>query len=163
MNLTASDEDFLSLQICAPANSLGEVCRIELTLNYPRTAKFKRCSQDEQKSVYDNWFNHFALRYGNRIVSNRKVFEECKSGFIHVHYDIEFKTLKEYYPAGLVSDIVKTLLEPLPLRHSKFDMKNYNCEYRRYRCPSMVVQLRDIGDIPRAIQWDMYLSKNDQN
>lgn len=142
--------------------SLGSSCRIELTLNYPRTAAFKRMSYEEQKQHYDRWIHLATACYTSRIKKMQIFYEKCKSGDCHVHLDIHLYTFSEYYPCGLVSDWVRSFLSQLPVRHGikNFSLSNYHCGYRRYRCPPICCQIRDIEDEQRALVWETYIRKD---
>lgn len=157
-------DDFMNLlQFESPdSNSLGSLLRIELTLNYPRTAQFRRASHDEQKDIYHRWIDDSLSDYFPKIQKLDRFFELCKTGMVHVHLDMVMSNAEFYYPCGLVSDIVKSFLGNLPKRFGlkTFNLLNYNCSFRRYRCPSIVCQLREITDIPRALAWETYIRKS---
>jgi len=161
MELTASEEEFFKLDMGKGPMSLGNLSRIELTLNHPRTAKFKRMDSEQQRAHYSKWLDQGLAPYKTKIKKLMICFEQCRDGTEHVHLDIELQTTAQFYPCGLVSDIVKNLLDFLPPKHGikTFNLCNYNCLYWRYVCPSICCQVRDIEDRVRALEWEVYINK----
>lgn len=156
------EDPFYSTLQFEDSNSLGEICRLELTLNHPRTAAFRRASEAEQRLIYDKWIDDSLSVYFDRISKMDRFYELCRSGMVHVHLDLHLVPREQYYPCGLVSDIVKEFLSHLPKRHGikTFSLLNYNCNFRRYRCPSIVCQLRDASEARRSLLWEEYIRKS---
>lgn len=141
---------------------LGSECRIELTLNYPRTASFKRKTYEQQCAVYDQWIDDNLGHMFPRITNFRRAYEHCKDGTAHVHLDITYSIPNGiYHPYGITCDFVKPLLQGLPKRYGikTFSIFKYNAIYERYRCPSILCQVRDAKDRIRALNWNAYLDK----
>lgn len=139
-----------------------KVCAIELTLNYPRTPKFLNSNSAKQKKLYLMLYDEIIHTFGKpRLLAHDYAFELCKSGQVHMHALIYYKMPKEYYPIGVVSDLVKEWLNCLPKKYGSFNENNLHTGFLRYRCPSIVVQYDDPEtDMERIGKWDCYMKKN---
>lgn len=170
MSLDSFDCEFLGLDLTKsnPLENLDsntdreDRYRLEITLNYPRTAKFLRMTELEQKAHYRNWIDDSLEIYKGRIEKADIFFEKCRSGLFHVHMSITMVSTKTFYIFGLISDVVKEFVFRLPKRYAKFDVLNYNCLFRRYRCPSICIQYVEGDDQIRCLHWEAYIRKDQQ-
>lgn len=160
MNDSDIDLEFFGLDLGKGPKSLGELCRIEITLNYPRTAKFKRMDSDQQRALYEKWLLHFVKEYDHVIIKMDKFYEKCQSGDLHLHLYMEVKMPDDYFIFGCVRTIAIPFLSFLPLRYNKFDNGKYNCAFHRYRCPAIVVQWRSDEEELRILHWESYIRKS---
>lgn len=136
-------------------------CRLEITLNHPRTAAFNRMTEEDQVLLYNKWFDDSMSCRFDKVKKVIRAFEHCKSGAIHAHFDVFYSSKHAFFKCGLVTCVVKEFLQNLPKRWGikTFEMKRYSCLYDRYRCPSIVVQYKNAHDLPRALQWEVYINK----
>lgn len=160
-----------AFNICfVETNALVEQCqdyskanlRIELTLNHPRTAPFKRLTYEQQCKVYDCWIDLAFSYYFPNITKFERCFEKCQDGTAHVHCDIWYRTGRFYNRFGVVSQFVKALLMRLPKRHglAKWRDDNYDSYYTRYVSPSICLTVKDTSDMRRALEWETYIHKS---
>lgn len=66
------------------------------------------------------------------------------------------------FPLVIVSDIAKSYINLLPKKYSKFHEANVFHQYNRFRCPSIVVQLRSTHEDnynARVKSWKYYIHK----
>lgn len=135
---------------------------IELTLNFPRTAKFKRMSVERQKQLYDGLIYFIMLRlYRIGIACTyERTFETCKSGFIHIHAILDLVLpVRVFCPHGLICDIVSAYLYNLPGKHSRYNDKFYRYDLNRFRSPSICCQYRNPTEVSRIDCWKQYINK----
>jgi len=167
------DYDFFGLAVGTTAlevlssntgSETGYDNRVELTLNYPRTAAFLRMTYDQQCDHYRDWIDRSLYEYNMKgMITKMDIFyERCRSGNAHVHLDIWIHHPGRFYKFGFVGDIVKEFLMRLPKRWGikTFAVSDYSCLYDRYRCPAVCCQLCDISDTRRALQWETYIRKD---
>ena len=137
---------------------------IELTLNHPRSKLFLSCTSDLQKKMYLKLW-HYMIKPYKLTMSNYEsdyVFESCKSGQLHLHGYVSFDVCDMNLPLVLISDIVKRYLNRMTKRYSEFKEANMFHEWKRYRCPSIVCQLRyseDDNYEERCSKWKLYMQK----
>lgn len=139
------------------------ICLLEVTLNYPRTPRFKLMTTVQQKSLYLQLWNKLICFKGmERIVreSTRHTFELCSTGHVHLHGALYIRMPGPYYPEGIVNDLVKTWLQLLPKKFQAYNDNNFYKDWQRYRCPSICVKHTSNGDTERVTEWETYMNKN---
>lgn len=137
---------------------------IEITFNYPRTPLFLKMISEYQKKLYSKCWHKTVDRYkiSTDNFCSEYIYEPCKSGQLHCHGYISFDIGNMHFPLVLLSDIAKSYLNLLTKKYSKFEEKYMYAEYRRYRCPSICLQLRSSHDDnykERVEKWETYIAK----
>lgn len=142
-------------------NEFPNKCWFELTLNYPRTPRFLNSTTTKQKRMYFEIYNEILCTFNRtRILSHKYCFEQCKNGHIHLHALIWMKCRKEYYPNGMVRDIVVTALDAVPKKYKAYKDANLNPEWHRYKDPYICLQYRTPEEEDRLLTWSAYINKN---
>lgn len=134
--------------------------RIELTLNYPRTASFKRLCYEDQCKVYDKWLDDALSFKFDQITRFERCYERCRDGTAHVHCDIWYTPVGVYNSYGTVCTFVKALLQLLPKRYNKFRDTNYDTYFCSYCSPAICLRLKKQSDLRRAQEWEVYIHKS---
>jgi len=137
---------------------------IEVTLNHPRSKLFLSCTSDLQKKLYLKLWHYMIKPYqlSCKGFECDYVWEACKSGQLHLHGWMKIDIGNMVFPLVLISDIVKRYLNKMTVRYRDFKEANMHEQYKRYRCPSIVIQLRDSHDDnydERVSKWKLYLTK----
>lgn len=136
---------------------------MEITMNYPRTAAFKKLPACYQKLLYMKIYNNLKCVFGMfRFVPEESqiAFEACQSGHWHAHAKITYRTRKNYYVEGFIAEVVKCYLAQLPKKYSDYVDNLLHREYQRYRCPSLVAQfICPIERPERVLEWETYINK----
>lgn len=152
------DDNQKSLVADTTAERKSNAGKIELTFNYPRTARFKRLEPEWQKELYKNLLLYVINKLcRHQCIDVKYSFEVCKTGFYHMHSS--FSYVGRHSPLGLVTEISEIILSQLPKRYSKFNSELLNHKYCRYRCPAFVCQYTEIDDKKRTELWENYISK----
>lgn len=138
---------------------------IEITFNFPRTVAFLRKSSEEQKKLYIKIWHHVISPYKLHTTNftSEYQFEACKSGQIHLHGYVQFDKDPLSLPLVILSDLVKLYLNGLPAKYNKFKEANMYAIYKRYRCPSLCMQIRESGTdeyTDRVTKWKAYIVKD---
>lgn len=132
---------------------------IELTMNYPRSARFVKMRTAKQHQFYNQILSIVLQSIGpGKLELENKCFEINGDGNYHCHALIRCVTAVHHFPIGVVSDMVKTYLELLPKKYSKYSGTAMHPGYVRYRCPSIVCQYRDMTD-PHVDVFRNYIDK----
>lgn len=136
----------------------GDRCFLEVTLNHPRTMRWKRLSYDEQVVHLVNlWYR--IVTYGTKVVKEHYVIEKCQDGTPHLHGMMQMVVSDPHLPLGVVCDIVHRALNHVPQRYSHF-RSNYICErYDRYQSPYVCVQYVHNEDRDGVAIWETYMKK----
>lgn len=138
-------------------------CFIELTLNHPRTPAFKTLVSSKQCKLYDKWYRIVLHTFGQEsIVEHERTFEFCESGHVHLHAHIELKFDHKHFPVGVVADMVKTSLNQMPKKYSKYNdkaMYHFDNGYK-YKSPSITCKYTSIDDKDRNKKWRDYIRKH---
>lgn len=136
---------------------------VEITMNYPHTAAFKKLPASYQKLIYMRIYNNLKCVFGMyRYVpeESRIAFECYQSGQWHAHAKITYRTRPNYYIEGFIAEIVKMYLIQLPKKYQDYNDNLLHREFKRYRCPSCVIQYVDPVERPeRVLEWETYMSK----
>lgn len=135
-------------------------CTVELTLNYPRTSRFKRlCYASKVKTYFDLlYYMKLQLRF---IKSSEEHVEMCYSGIPHMHAILHCSFDKPYSIEGLISEIVDTWISQMPQRTRESQQKFHYCpSFKCYRCPSILAQWTAPDDIERTKKWEDYIRKD---
>jgi len=152
-------------------NSLGTISEetgykgvVEVTLNYPRTASFKRMKKWEQERLYRELLDKVMMRWTAYIMVTNTTFrfETCVSGYVHLHLAIAMHIKQAKFNAyGLIEEFFKLWLSEMPLRYRKQTnlQKSYTA-FPRYECPSIVIQYIPETDPARIAEWEVYINKN---
>lgn len=146
--------DSSSLGVIIPLSSI-----VELTLNHPRTAKFKKLTKDLQIQLYIHLFE-FIIAKTPGVKDSQYTFEECKSGFIHLHGYLYIEHTRSGSMEGLVLDIVRNFFTRMPKRYSVMRMDQFYPLFCRYRSPMILAQYRDGSDSTRLETWKSYITKD---
>lgn len=146
----------------APPSEFQSDFSMLVTLNYPRTVGFLRASSQVQKELYKKLL-HDIKNFNGMIPYNVEyVFEYCKSGQVHLHALLQYKTTQVYCIGGLISDFVKNYLKNLPKKYSLFKEGCMFYEYQRYRAPQIAVQYKLTED-EYIEKWRTYMHKEIYN
>lgn len=137
-------------------------CYLEITLNYPRNAMFKRLQSDAQISLYMGLLEYMLYNTSlYRFVVYKNIqFEKCMDGHTHMHASVKFNFTEPYTAVGLIEQLVKCYLTQLPLKYNYYNEQLMRYDFKRYRCPSIVVQFVDAADIDRIEKWNNYIIKD---
>lgn len=136
-------------------------CYMEITLNYPPNAAYRRMSDDNIKLMYDRLFDYclVAEKLKEHIIDIKKNFEYGKNGKLHLHAILSFQFIDDKYcPQGLIQSFVKCWLRQLPKRFSVWSDSSYWFKFYRYRCPSICCQVNT--ELKRALQFADYIKKD---
>jgi len=145
------------IQKPTPNSGEAEDFFLSVTLNLPRTLKFLRSTQAEQKEMY--YYKWCAILKENRpigwAIETHHRYEHCKNGQIHLHGYIKYKPSEKHYVSGFISDLVKTYKKCIG-KKEHFNLKCYFPEYQRYRDASICIQ---IEENERREHWQLYIEK----
>lgn len=133
---------------------------IELTLNHPRNAWFKRASSEAREKKYEEFFQLLFDHYREGIIGLKYSFEKCKDGSDHMHAHIQFRFKEFKHPCALVCHLVRLWLLLLPQRYCIPNDREYNFKYMRIRRPSIVCQFVDPDEKKRTQDWEAYINKS---
>lgn len=141
------------------AETLG---RLEITLGYPTTARYKRLVQKSQIKLHLDLFEYIRLHIRN-VVSYRSTIEQSDSKKIHLHGYIEMK-VEGGSVEGLINDVVNNYYSQLPKRSQEHQKKYWYCPtYRCFRSPPICIQYTELSDVERIKVWDDYIIKSQPN
>lgn len=155
-----SEIDVASYMEATSNSGYHSECFIEITLNYPRTQTFLNKNSTQQQALYCKLWNRVKnARCVTALQEAGHVYEYCKSGQVHMHGYMRLKYDRPHFVFGVISDIVKSYLNCLPKRYQNYSERHLHYEYKRYRCPSICVQYRDIDDKERIDLWHKYMRK----
>ncbi len=131
---------------------------IEITLNYPRTAKFKRSTPDQQKLLYKNLLDYVILHspYSKLL---EYTYEQCESGYYHVHGTIMINSPYSYSIHGLIQSMAKVYFTQLPKRYSEYRDIQYYWSFIRYKSPMICLQYVEKDNFERTKIWQDYINK----
>lgn len=134
---------------------------LEITLNAPPTPHFNNLLSSKQELYYRKWYrslNGFIQNNIGDIEHLNIVFEYGeKNGKLHLHGVLVFKPRDDYFTDGIIQDIAKLLLQYLPGKHKKFLPGYYYPQYKRFKSPSVTIQMSD--DKTRLRKWLTYMTK----
>lgn len=152
-------------QKCLDVLTTNIRCRLEITLNYPRTKPFLRMDKEAQMDLYRNIFYLYkqsfeSLHKGAILIRSDQTFELSSDRCIHSHAYVEIDMKKSFSVEGLVTEALRFLVFQMPKRnHQYLGTCHYSQRFRTYRTPSVLVQY---SDSPRRNEtWEGYIHKND--
>lgn len=135
-------------------------CRLEMTMNYPRSSRFKRLVPESRKLVYVNLLEYIKVHH-TCIKLTESTIELCKSGYPHMHVTLHCKMTGPYSIEGLLNDIVKTYVSQLPkLTQNSLHKYHYCNKFNCFKCPSILLQWYRSSDSERALVWSEYIKKD---
>jgi len=144
------------------------LCDLAITLNLPRTTLFLRMLSHEQKQRYASiWHQITKLPVGVTVLHNKYTFEYCKSGQVHLHGYLQLSFPHMYYPAGVISDLVKRTKRLIGKKEC-FVEKYYYPQWEKYRDPLICVKRllvtkdKENPDEYTIIDWLQYMHKDQE-
>lgn len=131
---------------------------IEVTMNHPRTAPFRKRTTSQQIELYENLWIKLCHQVP-ALTDSQSVMEYCKDGTPHLHgwLRITYGYAGSVY--GMISNIAQIYLRLMPKRYSHFRESDYYPSYERYRSPMLCLQYNSSEDKERNIQWQTYIDK----
>lgn len=141
------------------SGSLAQVAKykaiIQVTINYPRTAKFLKSNSVQQKQIYKKLFEVLYHSMGMNTLEYDFVFEACKSGQIHLHgwFEVEHSIR---VPTVLLSDMAKQFLLYMPKKYSHFLEAHIYPQYSKYRAPALCMKYINPDDEEDIITQENY-------
>lgn len=168
-NCTESESDLLDDIFELDDENLGSILPVidtpvlgylEITLNHPRTAKFRRLTDEIKREVYKNLYLKIKQLLSKHIEHDEFYFENCKDGIPHLHASITVSFDTSGSAMGLVSEIVRTYLNALPGKHKVYKSENEYPYYSRYKGPAICCQWTQIDDFKRIAAWEQYIIKS---
>lgn len=150
-----------SLDEDMPTRLKEEFYSIEITINHPRTAPFKRLSPERQKSLLNSLYFKARSSIVCEIYEDTVRHEQCLDGVMHLHSYIYIKPQKPFYPRGIVMGCAKAILYAMPVR-TQAQLSNYHyCDkFKTFKSPAVCVQFTPFSDSKRILQWETYINKN---
>lgn len=149
------------------SNSLGRdtdkcYCRLELTLNYPRTAAFLRLTAAEQQVLYIGLFDYVKLRLQPAsLMQNELYFETSLDGTVHAHGYIDLSLTAGFSVEGLVMGLVRDYFDQLPKRSCLWLARSrYSHNFSTFKSPPILVQYISKTDKIRTELWAEYCKKD---
>lgn len=133
-------------------------CTIEFTLNPPQTANYKRLKSATRVSKLESLGEYLRLHTPN-VSYKVQTIETYKSGYPHSHGYLCIDSQTPFNIAGLVQDVARTWHSQMPGKHSLFNENDYYYKWDRYRCPSIVLQYREVLETDRFKDWNTYIHK----
>lgn len=136
---------------------------LEITLNYPENAAYKRMKDDDKKVMYERLWQYVLINQKliDYVVENKTNFEYGKqAGKMHMHILLKLHFNGCFCPEGLVKQIAKCWLSQLPKRYYLYDESKYWIKYFRYRCASICCQIQFVNDFERTKYWEDYIKKD---
>lgn len=131
---------------------------LELTLNFPRNARFKRLVRKSQEWIYHDLLYYIKLQ-NSFIKETKEYIEDCKDGLPHMHAILYCEVDKPYSAEGVVMNVVNDWISQMPKQSRKnFYKFNYSYHYAVFKHPSILVQYNT--DVERTKNWEQYISKN---
>lgn len=131
---------------------------LEVTINHPRTKRYKELSYGEKRQVLIGAFEKLKHAIKNVGFSSEFVTENCRDGMPHLHGYLQFHVEGMFYIEGLVMDVVRYFYkECLPRYYWKQYVNNrYHAFFQMYRSPAICVNFKE--DLhPR---WKAYMYKD---
>jgi len=133
--------------------------RLELTLGYPATSRYKRYVPRTQEKYHTDLFDYIRLQLDN-VITYRSTIERSDSGKIHLHGYIEMD-LKGRSVEGTIMDCVNTYYSQLPRRSQLHQKKYHYCrKHSVFRSPPICIQYTELSDEERTKVWDAYIIKS---
>jgi hypothetical protein len=135
-------------------------CVVELTLNPPQTASYKRLSYDDKLDFIDTHFR--AILREHKIKVYKYSFERYQTGYPHLHAQLYFDLPPCGDIDGLVMEIALTYIHRLTPKYRNAFTNTWRYMHKglhRYLCPAIVVQYKEIEDTQRHEEWLEYISK----
>lgn len=157
------DADFGTKSLLAKCNEPHH-CYLEITINHPQTADYKRLTYDNKVDLIVSKLNHMLANLSHSIAHIKYSIEHYsgEGGLPHLHAQVHLILDRQGDINGLVTDVAIRYIRTLSWRYEKEHSqvwKYLHIEYNRYRCPSCVVQYKERDDIERIEHWDRYISK----
>lgn len=143
-------------------NEGGSYALLEITMNYPRTTRFKNSSTQEQKNLYRIlWEKLICFKGMDHIdyFNSRYTYEVCKSGHVHLHGALYLRVPALYYVNGLLADCARAFLKMMPKRYSNYSDAYMHVDWDKYTCPSICIHHVDTTNKERVIEWETYIDK----
>lgn len=157
-------ENFVKNSLGTLSDGVGHRGVVEVTLNYPRTASFKRMHPNQQVELYNSLYKAVRTEWSavRHVIYDHIAFETCINGDVHMHIAIGVHIKQSRFNAyGLCEEFYKLWLSKMPLRYRKQTnlQKSYTA-FPRYTAPSIVIQYVPGTDEARIAEWEAYINKN---
>lgn len=129
---------------------------LEITINIPPLAKYRKSSLIEKISMYQTLWKAILNAVDCQTIEHSYQIELCASGLPHLHGYVKY-TLSTYSPAGLVMDCVRAVYKLLPRGAWGQIAKNpYNHHLARFKAPALCINHKKI----LYKQWCNYMNKD---
>jgi len=154
-----SDFDEVFDMECQKQYDETTIGRLEVTLGYPATSRYKRYVTKTQEYLHKELFDYMRVQLDN-VITYRSTIERSDSGKIHLHGYIEVN-MKGGSVEGIITDCVNTIYSQLPKRSQMHQKKYHYChKYKVFRSPPICIQYTELSDAERTNVWDDYIRKS---
>lgn len=132
---------------------------LELTLNYPRTHRYKRLIKSSRDKLLRDLMSYIS-HHCAYIKTYEEHIEKSNDGYEHLHVQAHCSSQVPYSVEGAVMEVVNTYVSQLPKRTLLTLPKyHYSQKYGVFRCPSILVQWTPVEDLKRTGEWCDYIRK----
>ncbi len=154
-------EQFAEIFDLPKLNILGSTtdkyqCYLELTLNFPRTSRFRRLIYSSQVLVYKNLLDY--IKSSNPWIKNIDSFiENSADGSPHLHAMVSCEFTQPYSSEGVIMDFVNSYYSQLPKRSQLHQYRyHYNHFLDQFKSPPICINYKEHN----ASAWNSYIRKN---
>lgn len=128
----------------------------EVTLNHPRSARFKRLIYESRCKLYHDWLESLSLKFP-WVKTVEYYYEKCADGQPHAHAIVKAQFDSVFSAEGAVMELVKDWAGGLPKRSwESLQRHQYEPNIDRFKCPCICINFKRIY----APEWENYIKKN---